>query len=250
MSRFHDHFSGHAADYRQHRPGYPAELFEWLASLAPTRDLAWDCATGNGQAATALAPHFRQVVATDASAQQIAQAEAIANVRYAVAPAERAPLADRGVDLITVAQALHWLNHEAFFAEVWRVAAPRGIIAAWAYDLHRVSPEVDQVLDRFQDEYVGPRWPPERAHVVAGYATIPWPFEVVPAPAFDMVCRWTLADMLAYMATWSATKRFVAAQQFDPIGKLADEFARAWGDPDTVRPVRWTLHLRVGRLPG
>ncbi|MBX7104283.1 MAG: class I SAM-dependent methyltransferase [Gemmataceae bacterium] len=250
MSGFHDHFSGHAADYRQYRPGYPPELFSWLAGLAPARDLAWDCATGNGQAATALAPLFRQVVATDASAEQIALAEPVKNVRYAVAPAERSPLNDRSVNLITVAQALHWLNHEQFFAEARRVAGSGGIMAAWAYDLHRVAPEIDRVLDRFQSEFVGSYWPYERGHVAAGYATIPWPFEAVPAPVFDMVCEWDLGDMLAYMSTWSATKRFVAARQCDPIEQLHAEFARAWGDPETVRPVRWTLHVRVGKMPG
>ena len=56
---FKDRFSGHAAEYALYRPHYPKELFQYLASLAPNRDAAWDCATGNGQAAEMLAEYFR-----------------------------------------------------------------------------------------------------------------------------------------------------------------------------------------------
>ncbi|GMV03761.1 MAG: hypothetical protein AMXMBFR53_00430 [Gemmatimonadota bacterium] len=105
---FHDHFSGHAELYRRHRPSYPGELYTWLAGISAEHGLAWDAATGNGQAAAGLAEHFRQVLATDASRQQLAHAQAHPAVRYALAPSERPPLADARVDLITVAQAVHW----------------------------------------------------------------------------------------------------------------------------------------------
>ena len=48
---FKDHFSGHASAYAAFRPSYPPELFEQLAALNTRRERAWDCATGNGQAA-------------------------------------------------------------------------------------------------------------------------------------------------------------------------------------------------------
>jgi methylase of polypeptide subunit release factors len=70
---FKDHFSGHAPDYARYRPGYPAALYDWLASQAPAQTRACDVATGNGQAAPALTRHFRQVIATDASEQKLAQ---------------------------------------------------------------------------------------------------------------------------------------------------------------------------------
>src|SRR5580704_8188572 len=105
---FKDHFSGHADQYGAYRPKYPPALFDHVARIAPAKGLAWDCATGNGQAATELAEHFRAVVATDASRQQLAEAPAHDRIAYVVAAAERSPIASSSVDLVTVAQAIHW----------------------------------------------------------------------------------------------------------------------------------------------
>src|SRR5262245_55012855 len=133
-----DHFSGHAACYHQFRPNYPDSLFAYLATLCPSHELAWDCATGNGQAAVALAPHFRTVIATDASTQQVEQAQVNPKVKYLVAPAHEAPIETGAVDVVTVAQALHWLELSSFYREVRRVSKPRGILAVWCYQLHNV----------------------------------------------------------------------------------------------------------------
>jgi SAM-dependent methyltransferase len=245
---FKDHFSGHAADYRAYRPTYPTELFAYLASLAPGHELVWDCGTGSGQAAVALADHFDRVFATDASAQQLENAEPHKKVEYRVAPAEACPLPDGSADLVTVAQALHWFDHPRFFAEVSRVCKPRGVLAAWTYDFHSVDEALDPILKRFQDAFVGPYWPPERALVMAGYRTIPFPFEAIEAPPFSLTAEWDLPRLLGYMNTWSALKRFVQAKGFNPLERLADDFRAAWGDPATVRTVRWLLAMRVGRV--
>lgn len=245
---FHDHFSGHAPDYRAFRPAYPPGLFGWLADAAPARGLVWDCGTGSGQAAVALAGHFARVVATDASAEQVAHAEPHPRVEYAVAPAERSPLADGSADLVTVAQALHWFDLDRFYAEVRRAAKPGGLLAAWTYDLHAVNDAVDVVLDRLQNEFVGPYWPPERALVDAGYRTLPFPFAEVPTPPFEMTADWDLARLVGYMNTWSATKRFAAANGYNPLDRLAADFHAAWGDPATVRAVRWRLAVKAGRV--
>jgi len=85
MATFRDHFSGHAGSYARWRPGYPRELFEWVASLGGRCRTAWDCATGNGQAAGALAASFDRVVATDASLDQVARAVEYPGVSYHVA---------------------------------------------------------------------------------------------------------------------------------------------------------------------
>ena len=245
---FHDHFSGHAPDYRTYRPNYPPELFAYLKSLAPNAARVWDCGTGNGQAAVALAEHFPGVFATDASAEQIAQAEVHPRVTYAVAPAEKCPLPHGSVELVTVAQALHWFDFDPFYAEVRRVCKPGGVIAAWTYDLHSCWPEIDPILQRLQDEFVGPYWPPERKYVTASYRTIPFPFADVPAPPFAMTAEWTLAEMLGYMNTWSATKRFIQTHGFNPVERLTPEFAVMWGDPAGRRTVRWAFHTRIGRV--
>ena len=118
MSTFKDHFSAASGRYAAYRPDYPAALFEWLAGLCDRHDTAWDCATGSGQAALGLAPHFRRVVATDASAEQVRHAVAHPSIDYRVAQAEDSGLADHSVDLVTVAQAAHWFDLPRFYAEV------------------------------------------------------------------------------------------------------------------------------------
>ena len=246
-SPFKDHFSSHAADYARHRPTYPPALFAYLAGLPPQRALAWDVGTGNGQAALGLAAHFERVVATDASRGQLAHAVPHARVAYHVAPAEQAPLGDRTVDLVTAAVALHWFDHAAFYAEVRRVLRPGGVLAAWAYDLVRVTPAVDAVLDRYEAAVVGPYWPPERRHVAAGYKTLSFPFDELAPPSFVLEHRWTLDDVVDYLRTWSSTQRYLAARGEDPLLAVRGELAAAWGDPALRRPARWPLHLRVGR---
>lgn len=244
---FKDHFSGHAANYRAFRPTYPPGLFAFLASVAPGRDLAWDCGTGSGQAAVPLADHFARVFATDASAEQIANAEPHPKVEYAVAPAEECPLPDASADLITVAQALHWFDHDRFYAEVRRVCKPGAVLAATCYSAPSVGPDVDPILRRWED-FIRPYWTPERAWVDAGYATIPFPFPELDAPRFGVAVASSLAQFVGYLGTWSATKRYVAAHGSDPLERFLPEFAAAWGDPSTARTLRWELAVRLGRV--
>ena len=246
---FQDHFSGHAADYARFRPHYPPELFAWLAELAPASELAWDCATGNGQAAVALSAHFAEVVATDASAEQVAQAEAHAGVRYAVAPAEESGLPEGSVDLVTVAQALHWFDLGRFYAEVRRVLRPSGILAVWSYGLFECSPAVDVLVRRLYADIVGPYWPMERRLVEEGYRSLPYPFPELAPPAFAMEARWTLAQTAGYLNTWSAVQRYRKDRAEDPLDLIAAELTAAWGDPAAAQRLRWPLQLRVGRAP-
>jgi SAM-dependent methyltransferase len=245
---FPDHFSGHATDYARFRPDYPDALFDWLAEAAPGRSLAWDCATGNGQAALPLARRFARVLATDASALQVRQARPDPRVLYAVATAEAAPLEPRSVDLVTVAQALHWFDRPRFWSETARVLAPDGLVAVWYYDLLEVTPEVDAVVQRLYHDVVGPYWPAERALVEAGYAALEFPFREIEPPPFRIEKRWTLADLEGYLRTWSATRRYVEVVGEDPLPTVADALGRAWGDRE-VRPVFWDVHLRAGREP-
>ena len=245
---FSDHFSGHAAGYAQARPTYPDALFDWLATQCANRTLAWDAGCGNGQAAIALARHFARVVATDPSAQQIAQAPVNARIEYRVEPAESPTLDALSVDLVTVAQAMHWFDLDRFHASVARVLRPDGIIAVWTYGLSNVDAAVDRVFRRLYDDILGPYWPSERRHVENGYAELAFPYAMIEAPAFAMQCRWNLAQYLAYLRTWSASQRYLRATGEDAVARLAADFAAAWGDdPERVREVSWPLGLRVGR---
>ena len=242
-----DHFSTVAGAYARYRPGYPAELFDYLASLPAGRRLAWDCATGNGQAAVGLAPRFDQVVATDLSAAQIAHAAPHPRIAYRVAAAEAPGLAAGSVDLVTVAQALHWLDAGRFFAEAARVLALGGAVAVWCYNLLEVEPRINAVVGRFYAQVVGPYWAPERRLLEAGYRTIPFPFAELEPRRFAMRTEWRLAELMGYLGTWSATERYRQARGEDPRDRIAADLAAAWGDPETPRPVRWPLNLRVGR---
>jgi SAM-dependent methyltransferase len=248
MKPYADHFSKVAADYAARRPRYPPELFRYLASLTPARDLAWDCAAGTGQATIPLADWFERVVATDVSSAMVAQADPHPKVEYRVAAAERSGLPNQAVNLVTVAQALHWLRLDAFYPEVGRVLAPGGIVAVWTYGIIHVDGEpADAIVSRFYRDVVGPFWPAERRHVESGYRTLPFPFAELMPPAFAMQVQWTLAELLGYIGTWSATARYRVALGHDPIERLASELGSHWGEPMVRRTISWPLSLRVGK---
>ncbi|OOG28087.1 SAM-dependent methyltransferase [Thioalkalivibrio denitrificans] len=250
MSDFKDHFAPVSDAYGRHRPGYPPELFDWLAGLAPHRRLAWDCATGTGQAAGELSRHFDEVRATDASARQIDTAEPRPGVTFAVAPAEASGLPDHSAALVTVAQALHWFNTDAFYAEVCRVLSSGGVIAVWSYGLLETGDaRIDAALLSFHDADMGPYWPPERRHVVNGYRDLAFPFQQLDTPEFAMQCHWNLEQLTGYLGTWSAVARCRDATGEDPVERLRSRLDPIWGDLARVRQVRWPLALRVGRVP-
>lgn len=243
-----DHFSAKAADYGKYRPGYPPQLFDWLARQAPGRDLAWDCGCGSGQASLPLAERFGRVLATDLSPQQISQAPAHARIEYRAAPAEASGLADGCCDLVTIAQALHWFDFDPFYAEVRRVLRPGGVLAAWTYQLLRSEPAVDAVLDDFYRRVLGPHWPPERRWVDLGYRGMPFPFPDLPAPDFAIRMSWRLDELVGYLGTWSAVKR-CRETAGDPLPALAERLVAVWGLPASEKEIVWPIALRIGRKP-
>ena len=98
-----DLFSKQHASYAKYRPSYPKALIDYVMSYVENKQMAWDCATGNGQAALPLAEHFANVVATDLSEKQLAMAEARANIQYIRSEAEHTSFPENTFDLITVA---------------------------------------------------------------------------------------------------------------------------------------------------
>jgi SAM-dependent methyltransferase len=243
---FKDHFSKQAAGYAKFRPRCQQELFDYLGSIAPSRQLAWDCGTGNGQAAVGLASVFDHVIATDASEKQIANAQSHRRVEYRVAPAENSGIGSETIDLIMVAQALHWFDLDRFYAEARRVLKADGVLVASAYNLMHIEPAVDAIVNRYYHEVLGPFWPPER-ELVEQFANLSFPFHEIDAPQFEMTAQWNLDHLLGYLRTWSSTQRFIAAKGSDPVEQMTDELHSAWGKREQTRTVTWPLIVRVAR---
>ena len=212
------------------------------------KDLAWDCGTGNGQAARALAEHFRRIHATDLSAEQIAQATPDPRIDYRAAPAEASGLPERSCSLVTVAQALHWFCGDPFYTEVRRVLKPGGILAAWTYTLLRGEPALNSIVEDFYRHTVGPWWPPERRWVDLAYRDMPFPFADLATPDFEIRLEWTLDDLLAYLRTWSATQRYIKEKGSDPCIELGERLLSVWPKPDDRKSIIWPIALRCGRV--
>lgn len=247
MTPFKDHFSSHASKYAAHRPVYPSELVDHLADLAPATDVALDVGCGTGQLSTLLAARFRRVVATDASARQIAEAEPADRVEYRVAPCEASGLPDASVDLLTVAQAAHWFDLDRFYVEARRVLRPGGVIALICYMHPDVTGAVRDVFLHFYEPVCGPFWPPERRMIEDGYRSLAFPFEELPAPPMDLVADWTLDDLLGYVDTWSAVRALEKASGREPYERFVEAMRQADPDPVRRRRVSWPLAMRVGR---
>ncbi|MBL0939151.1 MAG: methyltransferase domain-containing protein [Gemmatimonadaceae bacterium] len=247
---FPDHFSSTAAGYAAYRPSYPPALIEWLASLCAGHELALDCGCGTGQLAVPLAEHFAQVVATDASAEQIRHAVPHPRVTYEVRRAESSGLLEASVDLITVAQAAHWFKLSAFYSEVLHVAYPDAVIALITYGTLHVPDDagVDAIIQEFYRDTLDPYWPPERRHVESGYRTLPFPFDEVDMPAFDMVTHWTVSEVIGYIRTWSAVSAARKARGDTFSDGFESQLREAWGSNDLRRTIRWPLAGRVGRV--
>jgi SAM-dependent methyltransferase len=245
---FDDHFSKQAREYARYRPHYPRDLFTYLASMAPRRQLAWDCGTGNGQAARDLVSHFSRVVATDASAEQLTHAIPHERIEYRVERAENVSLEPGSVDLVTVAIAVHWFDLDQFYAAVRRVAAPGGILAVWTYHLPVIEPRIDWALKRYYSEVLAGYWPRQIDYLEHGYRNLPFPFEELAPPPFEMRADWDLGQLLGFLESWSATQRYQKERGQHPVRLIWPELAEAWGEETRRRSIRWPLHLRVGRV--
>lgn len=243
---FEDHFSKQSEQYAQYRPQYPEEIYAYLASVAPAHSFAWDCGTGNGQAAVGLAKYFDRIYATDASAEQISLAYAHDKVDYHVEPAEHVSLADFSVDLVTVAVAIHWFDFDQFYREVKRVLKPDGILAVWTYSLTEVSPAIDSLIHRYYGEILNGYWPERIRYLEERYETIPFPFEEIAPPFFVMEINWNLIQFAGFLDSWSATQRYKAQKGHHPLEQIWPKLASAWGDEDEPRLIRWPLHFRIG----
>jgi SAM-dependent methyltransferase len=246
VSGFKDHFSERAEGYAIYRPRYPATLAAWLASAAPARKLAWDVGCGSGQLSTLLGEQFEKVIATDASSAQVERAVAHPHVEYRVEPAESSSLTSGSADLVTVAQAAHWMKLDAFYREARRVAREEALIALIAYERTRIDPSIDPIIETFYSGDLDRWWPPERKHIETGYRTLDFPFQPVAAPSFEMKATWTADQLVGYIRTWSAVRAMEAANGPEATNRFEDSVRRAWGPG--ARDVIWPMVVLAGRV--
>lgn len=242
-----DNFSKGSGNYSAFQPSSPQKIFDFLYANCRGFDHAWDCGTGNGQAARVLAQKFGAVTATDISEKQLAEAPKLANVDYRVERAENTSILSSSVDLVTVAQAIHWFDFDGFYREVRRVCKPGALLAAWTYTGIHVTDAVDKVIDNLYHDLTGPYWDKERRYVDDCYRSIPFPFDELKTPVFNISQQMTLAQLTGYLRTWSGVKHYEKAMGIDPVSKVEEELAAAWGSAAT-HSSRWPVHMRAGRI--
>ena len=243
-----DLFSEQANQYARYRPKYPQELFDYIFSFVKEKNTAWDCATGNGQAASVLADHFEKVEATDISEAQLKNAVQKPNIRYRVCTAEQTPFADNSFDLITIATAYHWFNWKEFFSEATRVGKKDCVVAAWAYHVFYSADEaITAIINDFYYNIVNSYWDPERKYVDDRYTTVEFDFPPLPAKEFDLELHWQKEDFLGYLSTWSAVQHYKKQNGHSPIQLIEEALNKAWSGAE-VKEFHFPLFLRLGRV--
>ncbi|HMZ05292.1 MAG TPA: class I SAM-dependent methyltransferase [bacterium] len=249
MNTFKDNFSKQAEVYAKFRPTYPKELFEFLQGLTAEHKLAWDCGTGNGQSAIKLTDYYEKVYASDPSQEQIKNAIPHDRIVYKVENAENpGAIADNSVDLITVAQAIHWFDFDKFYTQVKKVLKTNGIIAVWAYGIPTINEELDKIIKNFHDNIVGEFWLPENRLIEKEYLTIPFPFDEIKTPDFFIKRLVTLSETLGHLRSWSATQKYIDKYNENPIEHLSQKLQEHWKDIETKKEITWKLILKLGKI--
>ncbi|GAA0891065.1 class I SAM-dependent methyltransferase [Fulvivirga kasyanovii] len=240
-----DNFSEQSELYAAYRPHYPAMLFNYLFDNVKSFDCAWDCGTGNGQVAYQLARRFKKVYATDISTKQLDNAIKAPNIHYMQAPAEKTSIPSSSVDLVTVAQALHWFEVKSFYNEVKRVVKPGGILAYWGYNLLQVAKSIDPLIKNFHDNIVGSYWDPERKILLKEYADINFPLKDPHQTYFHYTVQWSLKHLKGYLESWSAVQHYIRQEHSNPVEPLIDQLQSHWRDNQVVT---FPVFLILGRV--
>lgn len=243
-----DRFSEQARSYALYRPVYPKELFDYIVSFVKEKNIAWDCATGNGQSALPLSNYFKKLIASDISQKQLEQAPAKGNIEYVLCAAEETPFAEDSFDLITISQAFHWMNQEKFHAEAYRVGKNECVVAIWMYDLiSSKEEELNSFIRYFYKNTTGPYWDAERKHIDDHYANVLFDFESLPVKDFSIEINFTPEQLLGYFSTWSATQNFIKANGYSPVDEIKEELQSIWKD-DILKPFYFPLVLKLGKI--
>ena len=243
-----DLFSAQSQDYARYRPGYPPDLFEFLSSLTENHETAWDCATGNGQAASGLSQYYKKIIATDISEKQMSFGIQKDNIQYKVGAAENSGLENESADLITVSQAYHWLNWDQFHKEAHRVGKPNAVVAVWMYNRMMIeNPVLEELYERFYFDIMGPYWDPERRYVDDNYETVKFDFKDASRKQFQSVVNWTIEEFMGYLASWSANQKFQIQNKHSAVDLIKNEVRSAWKNVTTRRFI-FPVYMRYGKV--
>jgi hypothetical protein len=243
-----DLFSGQSGTYALYRPSYPKELFEYILRFVEKRELAWDCATGNGQAAVVLSEYFDKVEATDISEMQLSNASDRHNIRYQVSPAEHTPFADNLFDLITVATAYHWFDWKIFYREASRVGKNNCVVAAWTYYSCLTEDEkVNEIYKHFYNDIIAAYWDPERRHVEQQYRTVDFDFDPLPVEKFQTDLEWSKEQFLGYLSSWSSVQHYIKKHQASPVELILEALNAIWPD-EVSKKVSFPIAVKLGRV--
>ncbi len=239
-----DLFSGHASQYATYRPTYPAELYHFLYQHVTEFENAWDAGTGNGQVARELAKRFKTVLATDISKKQLENAVVLDNIFY-WQTGEQTSFASKSIDLITVAQAIHWFDREKFYDEVKRVGKREAAVAVWGYGLLSIEPAMDERLRDFYVNVVGNYWEKDRKLIDEEYQTISFPFREIACPPFYIHVEWTVSELRGYLSTWSSVQKFIQTNGYNPVDNLMKSIEPLW--QTDKRKIRFPVFMRLGK---
>lgn len=242
-----DYFSERSHDYARYRPTYPQSVFNWIRELHGAKERAWDCATGNGQFASGLVSVFKEVYASDLSNNQLQHALHPNQIHYSQQRAEATNYPDDYFDFVSVAQAIHWFDFDAFYTELKRVLHPNGLFFVCGYAQIQTFPEADEVIDYLYRDILDAYWFPERRYVDEGYQTIPFPFEELPTPTAAFEAQWSINELLGYLSTWSARTNYMREKQQDPLDLIREKLTDKWGEHEQ-HPIRFPLLMRLGNF--
>ena len=242
-----DYFSKQSVQYAKFRPVYPGSLYSFLLPLLEHKRIAWDCGTGNGQVANELAKHFDKVYATDISQHQLDNAIKKHNIIYQQAPAENSGFPNNSFDLITVAQAIHWFDFNAFYREVIRTMLPNGILTVIGYGLFQSDKNTDTIINNFYTNIIGPYWDKERKYIDEKYQSIPFPFKEIESFPFINEYQWSFDQFIGFLGTWSAVQHYIKEKGDDPVQLIYDHLKEGWGNKP-LKSIRFSLFLRIGKV--
>jgi len=239
-------FNRQANTYARYRPVYPQAVGEKLASLVKYRGVCWDVGTGTGQMALQMADHFNLVCASDIGEKSLELAPGHNGILYSLQPAEKTDYPDDFFDLIVAAQAAHWFNLEAFYAEVKRVAKREGAIAIIGYARPVMPEPIQKIYDRIEFDLLKGFWDKRVDLLGDGYKTIPFPFYEIPLQLDDLSCNWTAEQLTGFLSSWSAVQNLDAAGRMNDFEKLVAELKNAWPEGDGSIEIRFPLVCRAG----